>query len=108
MRLDGGLDLHVRASALGRRRGPVAVGIRPEKIRIGGDEPNSLPATVVERAYVGVATQYVVETPAGRLTVYAQNSEPHAGTAAPGEHVTVGFSPDATFVVDRTEEERDG
>ena len=60
-----------RASARGR----VAVGIRPEKIRLGppGEGDNSLAGTVKETAYVGVATQYVVETGAGTLIVYVQN-----------------------------------
>jgi spermidine/putrescine transport system ATP-binding protein len=66
---------------------------------------NTLTGNVFERAYVGVATQYVVDTPAGRLMVYLQNLEPGAGMAAPGDPITVGFDPEATFVVDLDEEE---
>ena len=69
VRLDTGDEI---AADAGDRAG-VAVGIRPEKIRPTsarrGD--NSLPGTVTEIAYVGVATQYVVETGAG--IVYVQN-----------------------------------
>jgi spermidine/putrescine transport system ATP-binding protein len=105
IRLDGGTEVRVLPGALEGRTGRVAVGIRPEKIRIGG-EVNTLAGKVFERAYVGVSTQYVVDTPAGRLTVYVQNSEPGAGLAAPGDPITVGFDPDATFVVDISEEEQ--
>ncbi len=69
--------------ALGSRSGRVAVGIRPEKIRIGAGQVNSLSGTVFESAYVGVSTQYVVDTPAGRLTVYVQNMESGSHRAAP-------------------------
>jgi hypothetical protein len=51
-------------------------------------------------AYVGVSTQYIVETTAGALTVYVQNAEPGAGSIAPGGGVELSFSPEAAFVVD--------
>src|SRR5205085_923646 len=56
-----------------------------------------------ETPFVGVATQYVVETASGRLTVYVQNVRPGAVGAAPGDRLTLSWSPDATFVVDSTE-----
>ena len=105
IRLDGGTEVRVLPEALRGRTGRVAVGIRPEKIRIGTGEVNTLAGKVFERAYVGVSTQYVVDTPAGRLTVYVQNSEPGAGIAAAGDPIEVGFDPEATFVVDLTEKE---
>ena len=104
--LEGGAGIKVSGKALGGRYGRVAVGIRPEKIRIGEGSGNMLTGTVFERAYVGVSTQYVVDTPAGRLTVYVQNIEPGAQMAAPGDSITVGFDPEATFVVDLPEEEK--
>jgi spermidine/putrescine transport system ATP-binding protein len=88
------------------RSGRVAVGIRPEKIRVGepaGDE-NSLAGTVEETAYVGVATQYVVATAAGTIMVYVQN----AGGARPlaaGTPATLSWSPESTFVVDPPQED---
>jgi spermidine/putrescine transport system ATP-binding protein len=103
--LDGGTAVKVSPEALNGRTGRVAVGIRPEKIRIGTDAPNALQGKVFERAYVGVATQYVVDTPAGRVMVYVQNSEPVAGLAVPGDPISIGFDPEATFVVDLAEEE---
>lgn len=107
VRLDGGTLVHVAPEALGGRRGRVAVGIRPEKIHVDGagtgGEWNMLTGAVAERAYVGVATQYIVETSSGRLTVYVQNVRPGAEGAAPGDRLTLSWSPDATFVVDSTE-----
>jgi spermidine/putrescine transport system ATP-binding protein len=98
VRLDAGNEI---AADAGDRTGRVAVGIRPEKIRLGSpaEGENSLAGTVRETAYVGVATQYVVDTGAGTLSVYVQNDgaapslQPHAST-------TLSWSPHATFVVD--------
>ena len=104
VRLDGGGEVRVPPAALDGRSGRVAVGVRPEKIRLGDSEPNRLAGRVVETAYVGVSTQYVVETGAGAVQVYVQNAEPGAATAARGQQVTVSFSPDAAFVVDPAEE----
>ena len=63
---------------------------------------NSLTGKIVERAYVGVSTQYVVETSVGQVTVYVQG----AGSHVPGEQLELSFAPDATFVVSRPEENR--
>ena len=68
--------MRVRPEALAGRTGEVAVGIRPEKIELGQGQANALDGTVVEEAYVGVSTQYIVETDCGRLTVYRQNASP--------------------------------
>jgi spermidine/putrescine transport system ATP-binding protein len=72
-------------------------------LRLGGTEGNSLSGTVAESAYIGVSTQYIVETPAGAITVYVQNDRPGANGVSPGDRVTVGWSPDCTFVVDTQE-----
>ena len=101
VRLDDGTELRVPAQL---QPGRVAVGIRPEKINIHGAGDNRLAGTVVERAYVGVATQYIVETAAGRLTVYAQNARPGAEGAVPGDRVTLGWDSRSAFVLDPTEE----
>ncbi len=89
----------VRAQVNGRT-GEVAAGVRPEKITLGsGGGENELEGTVVESAYIGVATQVVVRTPAGVIQVFAQNINSGAHAAAPGAKVTLSWSPDATFVV---------
>jgi spermidine/putrescine transport system ATP-binding protein len=100
VRLDNGTDVRVPESILNGRDGKVAVGVRPEKIRLGHGEENRLTGRLLETAYVGVATQYVLETQAGNVSVYVQNSEPGAAEQAPSE---ISWSPDSTFVVDSME-----
>jgi spermidine/putrescine transport system ATP-binding protein len=92
--------VRVPARALRGRTGRVAVGVRPEKIRLGHAEENRLSGRLLETAYIGVATQYVLETKAGNVSVYVQNSEPGARQEAPSE---ISWSPDSTFVVDSME-----
>jgi spermidine/putrescine transport system ATP-binding protein len=101
VRLDDGTEVRVPRDTLNGRTGRVAVGVRPEKIRLGHGEENRLTGRLLENAYVGVATQYVLETRAGNVSVYVQNSEPGARDQAPSE---ISWSPDSTFVVDSTEE----
>ena len=100
VRLDDGTVVRVPPEALEGRSGRVAVGVRPEKIRTGHGEENRLTGLLVETAYVGVATQYVLETKAGNISVYVQNSEPGATQAPPSE---ISWSPSSTFVVDPME-----
>jgi spermidine/putrescine transport system ATP-binding protein len=90
----------VRAQVNGRS-GPVAAGVRPEKITIGvGGGVNELPGTVSETAYIGVATQVVVKTAAGVVQVFAQNIDSGGRVPAPGTNVILSWSPESTFVVD--------
>jgi ABC-type Fe3+/spermidine/putrescine transport system ATPase subunit len=103
VRIRNGSEVRVRPGVLAGRTGVVAVGIRPEKIELGEGHANSLAGTVVEQAYVGVSTQYIVETECGRLTVYRQNASAGLNGAAPGERLTISWSPDSTFVVDSME-----
>jgi spermidine/putrescine transport system ATP-binding protein len=74
----------------------VAIGVRPEKLRLGGDGVNRLAGTIAERAYIGIATQYIVETQAGRISVFVQSS----GDAVEGDAVTVSWDPENTFVIE--------
>ena len=108
--LDAGGTVRVAGDVLAGRRGRVAVGIRPEKIRVVApgarpEEDNVLEGTVVERSYVGVATQYVVATPAGSVTAYQQNTHVAGQPFAEGDRVAVAWSPETTFVLDASEEE---
>jgi spermidine/putrescine transport system ATP-binding protein len=103
VQLRRGPEVRVPADVLEGRAGEVAVGIRPEKIELGPAHENVLAGTVVEQAYVGVATQYIVDTECGRLTVYRQNASAGANGAAPGQELTLSWSPDSTFVVDSME-----
>jgi spermidine/putrescine transport system ATP-binding protein len=108
VRLHSGDVVRVPPGLVEARDAEVAVGIRPEKIRLGapeGDE-NVLTGTVYETAYVGVATQVIVETGAGRVSVYAQNVRQGAAPPAEGTVAMVSWSPQATFVVDPPKEEQ--
>jgi spermidine/putrescine transport system ATP-binding protein len=84
--------------------GAVSIGVRPEKIRLGDAGINTLSGTVKESAYIGVATEVVVATAVGELTVFHQNVEAGGGAPAPGSKVTLSWESEATFVVDRGEE----
>jgi spermidine/putrescine transport system ATP-binding protein len=86
----------------------VDIGVRPEKIRmhsVDSEVPaasNQLAGTVRDASYLGVSTQYIVETRDGKLiTVYEQNVERtvHGSLHRPGEEVRLSWSPDHTFAV---------
>ena len=94
------------ASPRARSNGQTAAGLGRRSARRSSTSAvpgmNRISGAIVERAYVGVSTQYVAEDTMGEVSVYVQS----AGTHAPGEQLELSFSPDATFVVDRPEEER--
>ena len=81
--------------------GSVSVGVRPEKVRLGDTGGNQLTGTVRETAYIGVATQVIVDTPSGGVTVFHQNTEAGGLIPAVGSQVTVSWPVDCTFVVDQ-------
>ena len=84
--------------------GAVAVGVRPEKVALGSTGINRLAGTVKESAYFGVATEVVVTTACGELTVFHQNVETGGVVPVVGSPVTLCWAPEATFVVDREKE----
>lgn len=86
---------------IGGRSGSVAIGVRPEKVRFGANGVNSLVGTVRETAYIGVASEVVLETAAGGITVFHQNADAGSSVPAPGSSIAISWSPEATFVVDR-------
>jgi spermidine/putrescine transport system ATP-binding protein len=85
----------------------VSIGVRPEKIRLSErsqDPPsghNRLVGVVRDASYIGVSTQYLVESSGGNLTVYEQNVEraTRAELWARGDEVQLTWSPDYSFVV---------
>jgi spermidine/putrescine transport system ATP-binding protein len=90
----------VRAATAGRT-GAVSAGVRPEKIALGEEGgPNRLTGTVAATAYIGVATQVVVDTPDGTVQVFAQNIDSGSRVPAPESPVTLSWSPETTFVVE--------
>ena len=88
----------------------VLLGVRPEKLRVvpGTDGQaadatmNAVDGTVLDSSYIGVSTQYLVQTRDGHhMTAYAQNLET-AGAAealADGEKVRLTWQPRHTFVI---------
>jgi spermidine/putrescine transport system ATP-binding protein len=92
--------IRIQVSDLDSASGPVSIGVRPEKLHIDGDGPNRIPGRVLESAYIGVATQYVVGTDVGRLMVFAQNTRGTAEAADVGSPVTLTFTPESTFVLE--------
>jgi spermidine/putrescine transport system ATP-binding protein len=92
----------------------VRVGVRPEKLRVvpaeseaaGDPARNSLGGTVLDASYIGVSTQYLIETGDGhRLVVYAQNLETSGASEAlaDGQQVRVSWKPQHTFVIEASE-----
>ncbi len=86
----------------------IQIGVRPEKIRLHSLEDalpvgmNLLSGTVRDASYIGVSTQYIIETRGGaRLTVYEQNVEraTRAELWTPGEEVQMTWLPEHSFVV---------
>jgi spermidine/putrescine transport system ATP-binding protein len=103
VRLEDGTEVGVRSGSLNGRTGSVSVGIRPEKIRPDDQDANTLPGVVKERAYIGVSTQYIVETRNGNVTVVVLNDRPGTVPLGPGDRLTLSWDPEATFVVDSRE-----
>jgi spermidine/putrescine transport system ATP-binding protein len=105
VRLESGELVRVEVNG---RSGRVAAGVRPEKITLGeGGGENRLQGTISESAYLGVATQVVVRTPAGTVQVFAQNIGAAGHVPARGSDVTLSWSPETTFVVDRETDQED-
>lgn len=103
-------DTRIRAPrALVAGRSRVAIGVRPEKVRLR-EEADAVPAghnelhgVVRDASYLGVSTQYQIEARGGaRLTVYEQNVERATKSElwSPGEAVRLTWAPEHCFVVD--------
>lgn len=98
------------------RVGTVRLGVRPEKLHVlplheddtttSSNTTNAVDGTVLDASYIGVSTQYLVETRDGhKLTVYAQNLETSGASEAlaDGQRVRLTWRPQHTFVIDRPE-----
>ncbi|MDX3072958.1 ABC transporter ATP-binding protein [Streptomyces sp. NPDC088354] len=90
----------------------VLAGVRPEKITIvhaddAGDIPggrNSMTGRIVDASFIGVSTQYVVNSPwCPELAVFAQNVE-RDGRLVPGADVVLHWSPAHTFGLDAAQD----
>ncbi|NML55005.1 ABC transporter ATP-binding protein [Streptomyces sp. R302] len=95
-----------------RQGGRLLVGVRPEKISLAhADDAGSIPSgrnrvsgRIVDSSFIGVSTQYVVNSPAGaELQVYEQNIDRRAGLL-PGAEVVLHWNPAHTFGLDAAQD----
>ncbi len=110
-RTHDGASLRLPADRLGADGSrALRVGVRPEKIVLlpasGAAPPgdlNVLRGRVAVASFLGVAIQYVIETPGGEeLTVIAQNRNGGEPTSVgPGREVFLTWQPHHTFVVEK-------
>ncbi|MFE7598993.1 ABC transporter ATP-binding protein [Streptomyces sp. NPDC057494] len=111
----GGGKLRVpgdRCTSAVRRGGKVLVGVRPEKISLAhaddagsiADGRNRVTGRIVDSSFIGVSTQYVVNSPAGaELQVYEQNIERDT-RLVPGAEVVLHWNPAHTFGLDAAQD----
>ena len=112
VRLQDGSLLHVPAAGV-NGASEVRIGVRPEKLRVvalNDGAPtsseaavNTLDGTILDASYVGVSTQYLVETGNGQhMTVYAQNLETSGSRQglAGGQRVRLTWKAQHTFVIE--------
>ncbi len=108
LRLEDGSNVRVPKGLLDGRTGPIALGVRPEKIRLSetsdsvAEDRNRLAGTITDASYLGVSTQYIVGLPNGAsITVYEQNVQraTKAELWATGENVQLSWLPEHSFVV---------
>jgi spermidine/putrescine transport system ATP-binding protein len=111
VRLQEGTVVRAPADGLNGSKA-VRVGVRPEKLRVVALEDgsasegeaglNHLDGTILDASYIGVSTQYLVQTAVGHnVTVYAQNLETSGAreAIADGQRVRLTWKPQHTFVI---------
>ncbi len=108
-KLADGTACRVPAALASGRQGKIALGVRPEKIRLSEPDKdipashNRLDGVIAHASYLGVSTQYIVDLPDGnRVTVFEQNVEraTKAELWATGEKVVLSWQPDHSFIVE--------
>jgi spermidine/putrescine transport system ATP-binding protein len=86
--------------------GRVVVGVRPEKLAItrAGAEPpanaNVIEGTVLDESFVGVSTQYTVQTTVGTEVVAFEQNLAAGERIRRGDSVVLSWIPDHTFGLD--------
>ncbi|MFI7366173.1 ABC transporter ATP-binding protein [Streptomyces sp. NPDC050149] len=92
--------------------GRLLLGIRPEKISLAhrddadaiAEGRNRVTGRIVDSSFIGVSTQYVVESPAGKsLQVYEQNIERNTRLTT-GAEVVLHWNPAHTFGLDAAQD----
>ena len=108
-KLSDGSGVRVPAGVVQDRSGALALGVRPEKIRLLEPKEelpagyNRVPGTIAHASYLGVSTQYIVRLRDGhQVTVYEQNvtRATKAELWTTGEEVVLSWSPEHCFVVE--------
>ncbi|MEU2119252.1 ABC transporter ATP-binding protein [Streptomyces sp. NPDC016459] len=101
-----------RCTSAVRQGGRLLVGVRPEKVSLAhaddagsiADGRNRVTGRIVDSSFIGVSTQYVVNSPAGaELQVYEQNIERDT-RLVPGAQVVLHWNPAHTFGLDATQD----
>ncbi|MTA51378.1 MAG: polyamine ABC transporter ATP-binding protein [Actinobacteria bacterium] len=104
-----GNQIKIPASRVATSNSKVWVGVRPEKIYISAESNhahdhlgNQLVGTVLERSYIGVSTQFIVEIPGflddEKIIVFEQNVD--ASEVMAGDRVRISWDPAHTFALD--------
>ncbi|ARZ67576.1 ABC transporter ATP-binding protein [Streptomyces sp. HU2014] len=97
-----------RCTVTARTGEKLLVGIRPEKITLThADDAGTIPdgrnrvrGRITEAGFIGVSTQYLVDSPVGTgLSVYEQNIE-RDGRLVPGADVVLHWNPGHSFGLD--------
>ena len=94
--------VHVVPERIPAGTSQVKIGVRPEKLSVvrAGDPTaiNTLGGRVVDVSFIGVSTQYLVDTVLGTSMAAVQQNT-GGGGPTPGEQVTLSWRPEHTFVV---------
>ncbi|MEU4655598.1 ABC transporter ATP-binding protein [Streptomyces sp. NPDC023723] len=105
-----------RCAAPATTGGKILAGVRPEKISLthaadAGTVPagrNRITGTIADASFIGVATQYVVDSPVCHdFAVYVQNVD-RDPRLVPGTEVVLHWSPAHTFALDAAQSAQDG
>lgn len=104
-----GVTLYVPRSKTNITSGKIVIGVRPEKIKVvdldtPGLPKNQIVGTISDNAFVGVSTQYVVDSPWGQeLSAFEQNVNPN-DLGYKGNKVVLAWEPRNSFVLDPDED----
>lgn len=104
-----GVIIYVPQSKTSIRSGSIVVGVRPEKIKVVDPDTQGLPknqvtGVIADNAFVGVSTQYVVESPwRQELSAFEQNVDPN-DLGYKGNKVVLAWEPRNSFVLDPGED----
>jgi spermidine/putrescine transport system ATP-binding protein len=104
-----GIKLYVPQNKTDIRSGKIVIGVRPEKIKVVDVDTPGLPknqviGTISDNAFVGVSTQYVVDSPWGQeLSAFEQNVDPN-DLGYKGNKVVLAWEPRNSFVLNPGED----